>query len=207
MIEAYPLQWPLGYKRTPAGDKKHAAFQTSFAKARDEIIFHLKKMRGSDIIISSNVPLKRDGTPYSVPFGQYKNITDDTGIAVYFIFNKEQKVICCDAYLSLDDNMQAINRTVEALRGIDRWKCSDIINQTFTGFKALPEKISVNGHAWFEILEVKQTADANEIKEAFRKKAMQYHPDRGGNIEMFDSIQKAYQQGLSLLNKAVIETL
>lgn len=195
MIEAYPLQWPVGYKRTPDNQKKHAPFQTSFAKARDGVINELKRMGAKDIIISTNVPLKRDGLPYAVPFGNSKSITDDTGIAVYFGFNKEQKVLCCDAWESLDDNMQSINKTVEALRGIDRWGCSDILNQTFTGFKALPEQTS--GKPWYEVLEVSNDAGEATIKEAYRKKAFQHHPDRGGNSNMFYAIQQAYQQALS----------
>lgn len=202
MIEAYPLQWPLGYNRTQNNHKKHAPFQTSFAKARDGVIDELRRMGAKDIIISTNVPLKKDGNPYAVPFGSL-NITDDTGIAVYFTFNKEQKVLCCDVWITLDDNMQSINKTVEALRGIDRWKCSDILNQTFTGFKALPEKIYINGHTWFEILGVEQTAGVDVIKEAYRKKVKHFHPDVGGSIEQFDVITKAYQQGLLFLNNPV----
>lgn len=196
MIEAYPLQWPLGYKRTPATHKKDAPFQTAFAKARDGIIYELTKMYAKDIVISSNVPVKKDGLPYAVPFGQWKNITDDTGIAVYFNFNKEQKVICCDAYLSLDDNMQAINKTVEALRGIDRWQCSDIINQTFTGFKAIPEK--TGGKAWWDVLQCKPDASEDVIRQQYKRLAKDYHPDiNNGNSEKFIDLQTAYQQALS----------
>ena len=194
MIEAYPLQWPVNYKRTAPADKTHAPFKTAFAKARDEIINQLPKMGATNIIISSNVPLKRDGLPYAVPFGNSKSVTDDPGIAVYFNFNNEQKVICCDAYHSLDDNMQAINKTIEALRGIDRWGCSDIINQTFTGFKALEEKVSRN---WWEVLQIAKTATADEIKRAYYKRAKETHPDSGGSAADFDQVKRAYDEAIS----------
>jgi curved DNA-binding protein CbpA len=35
--------------------------------------------------------------------------------------------------------------------------------------------------------------------EAFRKKAMEVHPDKGGTSEMFNRVQTAYQQGMSNL--------
>lgn len=194
MIEAYPLQWPIGYKR--AANKTHAQFKTAFAKARDGIIYELKRMGATDIIISTNVPLKRDGLPYAVPFGS-KNVTDDTGIAVYFTFNKQQKVICCDAYHTLDDNMQAINKAVEALRGIDRWKCSDIINQTFTGFKAIPENVETE--TWYQILGVNKMANTVQIKEAYFKKAKETHPDSGGNTESFNKVRRAYEQAMAAM--------
>ena len=59
MIEAYPLRWPIGYKRTPYNEKTYAQFQTAFAKARDGAIYQLKKVGASDIIISTNTPVKK----------------------------------------------------------------------------------------------------------------------------------------------------
>lgn len=37
---------------------------------------------------------------------------------------------------------------------------------------------------YYDLLEVKVDASADDIKKAFRKMAMKHHPDRGGNIEM-----------------------
>ena len=36
---------------------------------------------------------------------------------------------------------------------------------------------------FYDVLEVKPDASADEIKKAFRKQAMKHHPDKGGNIE------------------------
>lgn len=194
MIQAYPLQWPVGYKRTPNNQLKHAQFQTSFADSRNAIIKELKLMGATNPIISSNVPLKKDGLPYAVPFGS-KNVTDDTGIAVYFTFKNQQKVICCDAYHTLDDNMQAIRKSIEALRGLDRWKCSDIVNQTFTGFNALPEHAMAK--PWWDVLGVMPLDTEEQIKDAYRQKAKTCHPDAGGSAEAFHALSEAYQMALS----------
>lgn len=45
----------------------------------------------------------------------------------------------------------------------------------------------------YNILEVDQKADSGEIKKAFRKLALVHHPDKGGDIEKFKDIQKAYE--------------
>lgn len=46
---------------------------------------------------------------------------------------------------------------------------------------------------YYSILGVSKNASENEIKSAFRKLALQHHPDRGGNIEQFHKIQEAYE--------------
>ena len=40
----------------------------------------------------------------------------------------------------------------------------------------------------YETLDVKTSASESEIKKAFRKKAAEYHPDKGGNENYFKII-------------------
>ena len=50
---------------------------------------------------------------------------------------------------------------------------------------------------YYEVLEITKSASAEEIKKAFRKKAMQYHPDRNPGDkeaeEKFKEINEAYE--------------
>ena len=46
---------------------------------------------------------------------------------------------------------------------------------------------------YYEILGVSKSATADEIKKAYRKKALENHPDRGGDQEKFKKINEAYQ--------------
>jgi molecular chaperone DnaJ len=46
---------------------------------------------------------------------------------------------------------------------------------------------------YYNLLGVSKSASADEIKAAFRKKAHEHHPDKGGNAEKFKEINEAYQ--------------
>ena len=46
---------------------------------------------------------------------------------------------------------------------------------------------------YYELLGVSRTASEKELKSAFKKKAMQYHPDKGGDPDKFKQLNEAYQ--------------
>src|SRR3954465_12970589 len=46
---------------------------------------------------------------------------------------------------------------------------------------------------YYEVLGVNKGASADEIKKAFRKAAVEHHPDRGGDETKFKEINEAYE--------------
>lgn len=46
---------------------------------------------------------------------------------------------------------------------------------------------------YYEVLGVGKNASADEIKKAFRKLAIEHHPDRGGNEDKFKEVNEAYE--------------
>ena len=178
MTEAFPLQWPAGKPRTR--DPSRSRFGVTFATARDELMREIQLLGASLPVLSSNIPLKRDGLPYA---GQKE--PDDRGVAVYFTLKKQQMCFACDRWDKVGDNIQAIRHTIAALRGIERWGTGDMVQQAFTGFIALP-----SNSPW-EVLGLKPGASREEIEAAYRQKAKQAHPDAGGSHDQMARLNAA----------------
>lgn len=169
--ESYPLYWPDGWKRTRSPE--HSRFKTGFGAARVYLSSEIARMGGSGVIISTNVPLRNDGMPRaSAPEPK------DAGVAVYFRYKGKDMVFACDKYHYTRENIYAIGKTIEALRGIERWGASDMMERAFAGFKALPQN-SGDGEDPFQVLGIAKTASAYEINAAYRILARSAHPDTG----------------------------
>ena len=54
-------------------------------------------------------------------------------------------------------------------------------------------KKDVDTKKYYDLLGVSKTASQDEIKKAFRKLALKMHPDRGGDTEKFQELNKAYE--------------
>lgn len=180
---AYPLQWPEGWPRTSSPER--ARFQCRFAQARDGIIRQLELMGVGDwnIVISTNIPLRRDGLPYA---GQRD--PEDRGVAVFWSDKGEQRVIACDRWDRVKDNLRALEKTIEAMRGIERWGSTDIVNKAFTGFAALPAP----AEGWRVILGNCSTVE--EANRQWKKLAFERHPDRGGSDSEMYELNTAWHQ-------------
>lgn len=198
MIDAYPLQWPPAWPRTKWPER--ARFDTSGSKARSALYNELRLLGATNIVLSSNAELRRDGLPY---VGQRLS---DCGVAVYFTLNSEQQCIPCDKWSTLDDNIQAVRKTVEALRGLERWGAKEMVNAAFRGFKALPETIIMGEHtarAWYEVLQVSQNADMDVVEAAYKRLLYKVHPDKGGTAYAFQEVQNAFKQAKELRGATV----
>lgn len=186
-VEAFPLQWPAGSQR--AKERKYSSFQCTVAQARDGINKQIGLLKGINLIISSNVPVRANGDMYAT----MKPVDGDTGVAVYFTWKGEQYVVACDAYVYLWENLRAIEKSIEAMRGLERWGASDILRQAFMGFKALPASAPVK-RDWWDVLGVEKKSYPNEVKSAYRWLLQKYHPDKPGtgDAELFNEVQAAY---------------
>lgn len=195
MVESFPLTWPFGRKRTESWGRRSAPFKTTMGKARDELLRQLKLLGARDVVISSNVATYRRAGQ-DVMYADQSAANEDPGIAVYYLWDKEQYCISCDKWKTVTDNLQACMKAVDALRGIERWGTGEMMKAAFSGFKPLPEPPKQQ-QPWWQILGVNQHAFDNEIRDAYRRLSMIHHPDKGGTSEMFTKINNAYNEGMA----------
>lgn len=191
---AYPLSWPLGYTRTQPSERRSWPAPVSIAQGRDALLAELERSGATRLVLSTNLPLRRDGLPYAE-----RREPQDVGVAVYFHLHGTDSVLCCDAYHKVAENLRAIAVTVEELRRISKRGVSDFLKRSFTGFKALPEQASpASGSAWWEVLGVQHNATRYDIRKAYQLLAREAHPDvPGGSHERMSELNQAYEAALA----------
>lgn len=198
MTEAYPLYWPEGWPRTDPRRRKGSRFEPGNLAAesrrlRDELV----RLGATHVVISTDVPLRRDGLPYTG--GQ----PTDSGVAVYFMLDERQQCIPCDRWATVEENARAIWKSIEALRGLDRWGAKSFVDAAFKGFEALPEPGTTH---WRSTLrsDVKTVEDAEQ---RYREMARRSHPDSpGGSHEMMADLNRAIKAARDELGRKQIGT-
>jgi hypothetical protein len=137
--------------------------------------------------------IRLDGLPYAGARPEYQGI----------IFSFESKYgplrYMTDVFDSWQDNLRAIALGLEALRKVDRYGITKKGEQ-YTGWKQLPASIEENiggienaakilsRYSGFD--EPLILRDKEIYKKAYRATALKLHPDKGGDIGSFTTLQK-----------------
>ena len=207
-ITAFPLQWPVGWKRTAPGYRTEARFgrarsrngdgyvpgrALTIGEAVDRVTTELRRMGlgREDVVISTNLRLKIDGLPYSV-----QAEPEDPGAAVYWVDQTlERKVMAIDIYDRIADNLAAVAATLDAMRAIERHGGATVLERAYTGFTALP---APTGTTWREVLQFSTTAvvSAAVVTARYRQLASEAHPDKGGTSEAMARLNAAREAAL-----------
>lgn len=155
------------------------------------------------IILSTNIPLRQDGIPYAS-----MRQPDDKGVALYFTYNKKDVVLCCDKWNKVEHNIWAIAKTVEAMRGIERWGVSDFLEHSFSGFQALPPKADDRPKRdWWVVMDYQSKPgvaswDWAGVEAQYRSLAKTRHPDmEGGSTIRFQELKTAFDEAKKYFGK------
>lgn len=181
MSKAYPLSWPPGWPRTEKFKRQRSNFKATVASALSYLEDEVRRLGAKGLVISSN---------YTLGIAN----PEDPGVCAYFSYDEKPAAIPCDRWLRIEDNVHAIAKTIEAMRGIERWGAKHMVKAAFAGFAALPPPGATWN--WRECLGIKANAKVTlpEVERTYRTLRSAAHPDRpGGSTERFDLIQRAWE--------------
>lgn len=190
---AYPLSWPHGRPRTLPHQRTRSAFSRESAhaltleQARRQLEDELRRLGVHKFILSTNVQLRQDGYPYSG-----RKAPDDPGVAVYFTLLKRPTVLACDKWDRVPDNIRAIVKHIDALRGQERWGVGSI-EQAFAGYVALPAPGQATERSWrsvFECTSHDEITTLDELSLRYRRLAM----ERRGDEDLLRELNVARDQ-------------
>lgn len=165
-IEAFRARWPIGTVQ-----RASSAFTITPRKAFDELMEELRRFGAVSPVVSTNAPLRQDGTPYA---DALDDPLPDPGVAVYFVRKKRLVCLACDTYRLPFENVRALGLSIKALRDMDRWGAGQVLDQAFEGFTALPPPDAmgaVGESAWWVVLGVEPTATRDQIADAYKARA------------------------------------
>lgn len=188
----FPLTWPMSWPRARHRDVARFKAQTSsgwmgqasVAVARERLQREVDLLGARGVILSTNVELRLDGQPRSD-----RSEPSDPGVALYFKLKGKDTVLACDRWTRVADNIIAIAKHIEAIRGMDRWGVGSL-DQVFTGYQALPAP-----EQWWQVLGVSEGASVADIDAAYRAAAPKAHPDRGGSDAAMARLNAARDHG------------
>jgi hypothetical protein len=186
--QRYPLQWPNGYQRSQ--DRINSSFKQTMGRAQKFLLDEVERLKAKDLIVSTNLRVRNDGGLYA---DDMDKVIPDPGVAIYFKYKGKEISMCCDQYKRVWENIYALAKGIEALRGMDRWGVSDFLDRAFTGFAALP---AARVTLWFEVLGFKIEPAYDDAKKNYYELAKKFHPDANGGIEtyQFTQLGKAWSE-------------
>jgi hypothetical protein len=196
----FPLSWPVGWKRTNPHRRERSRFKRNISPYEGAVEVHdeLRKMGARNVVTSTNIEVRQDGLPYA-----NRRIPEDPGVAVYFKFEGTDLSLACDRWRTVGENLRALAKHIEALRGQERWGVGSL-EQAFAGYKRIEATSSASTPQWQVVLGLVTEAYVNEdmIKAAFRARAHAAHPDRpGGSASALKQLVEAKRQALQELEK------
>lgn len=157
----------------------------------------LDRLGARKAVLSTNVQRRLDGVPYS-----NRAQPTDPGAAVYFELKSKPISLACDKWKRVEDNVWAIAKHIEALRGQERWGVGSL-DQAFRGYMALPGLGESSASEWWKTLGVPINANPETVRSAWRLLVKKHHPDAGGDPEMFHRLQRAMERFEQQLNSTL----
>lgn len=196
-ITQLPVVWPG--QPTPTWKRSRAPFKTIETKALALLEREVRMLGGKNVEIAVDVEprmIRQDGMLYA------NARPKSPGVILSFDTKQGRLAFPCDRFAYFWSNIDAIARSLEDLRRVDRYGVQQ--GKQYTGFKALPEKtgatLTTAQAAEIIIREAGATstrpgdllANATSARDFIRLARNRAHPDRsGGAADRFAAVEEA----------------
>lgn len=190
--QRYPLAWPAGWPRV--SHRRSSKFRVTLSGAFDRLDRELSLLRAVSPFMSSNLMLGVKGSPLA-----NQAQPRDTGVAVYFKMRYQHtlqdRVLACDRYHMIEDNIAAVAAHIDCLRGIERYGVGTM-EQAFAGYTALPSPSADNRAPWRGMLGIKEgtTVTRADIDVMYRSQAKRAATDEGALLQLNLAKEAAYKE-------------
>lgn len=193
--------WPL-QDTTPERERDGGyRFKTGWSNTMELLAREIDLLGADECIVEIDIQeheIRNDGQPRA----SARPVTPR--VAVFFESDYGPLMYRCDLFRNWQHNVKAIAMTLERLRKAEMYGVTKRGEQ-YTGFKALPDSYGnqiTNVEDAAKFLAKHQPADkplsytaimrcAEVYRDAYRKAAMQLHPDQGGSEAEFRVLQEA----------------
>lgn len=171
------LEWPRAQARH--AKRCPSRYRVSLQDALIEMQNTLRRMSCRSVVVTADVELTLSGQLRRVS----QRAGADPGVAIYFDWGDDRRCFACDAWDSLAGNVRAVGVTLEALRTIGRAGASQMMQQAFSGFAALPASTQMTQEAdayeWeaYRHLGLEMGCGTDAVNQAYRRLAKVEHPD------------------------------
>lgn len=172
------LCWPDSVKQRAPHVDNHPFKQPQVDREENRIKREMELWRVRDYVVSRN---------------RQRIYAGDPAVALWWLDQKgELRVLACDRYASMAENMHAIVLTLEALRGVERWGAYTA-EQAAEGTRLLMIEDRTKPR-WWSVLGVGADWPLEAIENTYKLKAQSEHPDKGGDPEKFAALNAALDE-------------
>lgn len=189
MVEATvsALVWPASVKRsaTPVAGSGHLSVKRGVAGVVQalDLLGDVTSSAAAEVVVSYN----------HVRWGLRQA---DPGAAVWFLWNEVQRCIASDLYASPGANLSAIAQIILSCAAEHGRGSFAAVAHALDGYipRMAPLAGAETSEHWSRALGTQHDASPQEITKAFRRRALQVHPDQGGTREQWDEVVSALER-------------
>ena len=187
------IDWPRQFPRTDPEDRRpNNRFDTGLRKSIDDLADELERVGADDWRLETAAEHQKRNPRY--PYADAN--PDDPGAVVRWTMDGDQYAAACDAYTRLRDNIRSLYKYIREKRKMESRPV--VTGESEFANARLPpadEEIAAEAEPPAHVvLGVDPNAGPEDVRQAFRRQAVDPHPDNGGSKREFRRLKRARDQ-------------